>query len=113
MRIFPSSVVATPRGFVCATASIVAAACVAIGLAVALPIASAPANGEALLARADFNLMFADLNAGSPPQEFRKPATTINFDQAFIAIAAPQVDNTPSNREKLRNAGWRRILQKS
>ena len=37
--------------------------------------------------------------------------TRAYFDQAFAsATATPRRENTPPNREKLRNAGWKRIL---
>jgi hypothetical protein len=36
--------------------------------------------------------------------------TKIDFDQTFAdAAAMPQSGNTPGNREKLRNAGWKLI----
>jgi hypothetical protein len=35
---------------------------------------------------------------------------TIDFDHAFTSVAAPRRENTPPNRERLRNAGWKRIL---
>ncbi len=40
-----------------------------------------------------------------------RPATPIEFSQAFAdASATPRRHNTPANREKLRNAGWTRVV---
>jgi hypothetical protein len=37
--------------------------------------------------------------------------TKADFDQIFAdATALPRRDNTPANREKLREAGWKRII---
>jgi hypothetical protein len=37
--------------------------------------------------------------------------TKVDFDQAFAdATAMPRRDNTPANRERLREAGWKRII---
>jgi hypothetical protein len=36
--------------------------------------------------------------------------TAIDFGRVFDSVAAARRANTPPNREKLRNAGWKRIL---
>ena len=33
----------------------------------------------------------------------------VDFDQAFSDVNMPRRDNTPTNREKLRAAGWKRL----
>jgi hypothetical protein len=33
-----------------------------------------------------------------------------DFDRAFADVALPRRDNTPANREKLRAAGWKRLI---
>jgi hypothetical protein len=76
------------------------------GLIVALPATSDSARGAAM---PDFDLAFASVDAGS---RAGIPAIAMAFDQVFASLT-PQPDNTPPNREKLRNAGWRRVLQKS
>ena len=44
-------------------------------------------------------------------QDVATPVTKVDFDQAFASMTErPAHANTPQNREKLRNAGWRRIL---
>jgi hypothetical protein len=87
-------------------------ACIAVGITVALPSTSDSAGGGAFLGKTDFDLVFASVNAGSHDEDIPKIVTKMAFDQVFASIR-PQLDNTPSNREKLRNAGWRRVLQKS
>jgi len=104
------------RRIVCAVATATVVACIAVGVTVALPGTSDSASGAAFLAKPDFDLAFASLaglNAGARLEDVPEIAPTIAFDQVFASIARPQPDNTPQNREKLRNAGWRRVLQKS
>ena len=37
--------------------------------------------------------------------------TNVDFDRVFAGMTErPYLDNSPANREKLRNAGWKRIL---
>jgi hypothetical protein len=41
----------------------------------------------------------------------RAYATRTEFDQAFAdAAAASRPGNTPTNRERLRNVGWKRLI---
>ena len=112
MTILSASAVATARRMVCAIAAAMVLAFVAVGITVALPGTSGSANGGASLTKTDFDLVFASVNAGSQVEEVPKVTTRIAFDQVFASIAKAQLDNPP-NREKLRNAGWRRVLQKS
>jgi len=66
--------------------SLIALACVAIGSTIAVSNIATTANGEAFV-------------------------TKVNFDQTFADIeAAPRPGNTAANREKLREAGWKRIM---
>jgi hypothetical protein len=37
-------------------------------------------------------------------------AATVDFDKVFASVGSAPVLNTPPNRERLRNIGWRRIL---
>jgi hypothetical protein len=34
----------------------------------------------------------------------------IDFNEVFRSVSAARPDNTPPNRERLRNAGWKRLL---
>src|SRR5437868_485094 len=103
MRTLPFQAIATSRGFISAAAAVVGLASTAIAFAAVLPVGSGSLSNDAPLARPDFDLVFASLNAGSPARNLPAIAT-IDFDQAFASIATPYRDNTPSNREKLRNA---------
>ena len=100
------------RRVVCAITTTMVLACIAVGFTVALPGTSDSASGEAFLAKTEFDLVFASVNAGSHIGGIAKIPTRIAFDQVFASITRSQLDNTPPNREKLRNAGWRRVLQK-
>jgi len=88
-------------------------ACIAAGMTVALPGTSDSAGGEAFRVKTDFDFVFASVSAGSHNEDIAKIVTKMAFDQIFASMTMPQPDNTPQNREKLRNAGWRRVLQKS
>src|SRR5215470_12186344 len=59
----------------------------------------------------DFDQAFADATA-TPRREPAQPAATaatkVDFNQVFTDAPA-RSGNTPTNREKLRNAGWARI----
>ena len=96
----------------------------AIGWSAALP----PATGAIVTDMAitdtwpvkpDFDLVFASLNVPPQKQDGAKQASakqdsekivTMNFAEVFASVASLPRDNTPSRREKLRNAGWRRLL---
>ena len=113
MRTLYTLPVVMSRRVACAIATAMVLACIAVGFTVAFPGTSDSASGAAFRAKADFDLVFASLNAGSQFEEIPMVVTGTAFDQAFASIARPQPDNTPQNRERLRNAGWRHVLQKS
>src|SRR4051812_12560381 len=111
-----TSALALSRKIACAIATATVVACIAVGVTVALPVTSDSASGAAFRVQPDFDLVFASLtslNAGSRVEDGPDIATRIAFDQVFASMARSQPDSTPQNREKLRNAGWRRVLQKS
>ena len=111
-----TSALALSRRIACAIATAAVVAGLTVGLTVALPGTSDSASGAAFRVQPDFDLVFsslASLNAGARVAAVPDIATPIAFDHVFASMATPQPDNTPQNREKLRNAGWRRVLQKS
>src|SRR5262245_27723192 len=63
-------------------------------------------GSNAAMAAVDFDDTFISV-AGA-----QRPAATpaVNFDKAFANFSTPHRINTPPNRERLRNIGWRRIL---
>ncbi len=78
------------RQFIHARTAIIALGCVVLGSTVAWSNLAAPADSHAFVSYAF--------------------TTKVNFDQVFAdASALSRPDNTPVNREKLRNAGWKRI----
>jgi hypothetical protein len=65
----------------------------------------------AIMTKADFDQAFSKSIAAPGRENTPLTITEVDFDQAFAnAIAVPRRENTPPNREKLRNAGWKRIL---
>jgi hypothetical protein len=112
MKILSTSAVAKSRRIVCAMTSAMVLVCIAVGF-VALSGTSDSASGDVFHVKTDFDLVFASMTAPSHNEDIPKIETRIAFDQVFASMTRPQLVNTPPNREKLRNAGWRRVLQKS
>ena len=132
MLAFPVSVFAKPRGLACAVV-VAFAAGTAVGWSAALPLAPDALVAEVAVTKPwsvrpwsttpwpvkpDFDSVFASLNAPLPKQDSAKQASAtpdrtklaaVNFEEVFASFARESRDNTPSRREKLRNAGWRRL----
>jgi len=122
MHPFPLSIFAKPHSFACAVA-IAFAAGTAVGWSAALPVAPDAVVAETLgtkpwPVKPDFELVFASLSAPLPKQDRAKRAgakpdsatiAAVNFEDAFASFARESRESTPSRREKLRNAGWRRL----
>ncbi len=69
------------------------------------------ANNAAVVATADFDYLFSTVTAA--PYRIDTPAAAaavVDFDKVFASVSTPHRMNTPPNRERLRNIGWRRIL---
>jgi hypothetical protein len=49
----------------------------------------------------------ASLEVPATKSDFRR--SKVDFEQAFADVNLPRCDNTPTNREKLRAAGWKRL----
>ncbi len=64
----------------------------------------------AFLTMIDFERVFTGENALPRREYVPVVLTAIDFEQAFAGVTAARRNNTPPNREKLRNAGWKRIL---
>ena len=114
--------------------TVVALACMVVGSTLVWPDIARSTASQALMTKADFDQVFASVNGPrseyapailtkvdferifasvTGPRSRYAPAslTRVDFDQVFASVARrPQRDNTPPNREKLRNAGWKRIL---
>jgi hypothetical protein len=135
MNILSPSARATPRSIACA----VSAALVLAGIVAGFTVAGTSGSASSVaVQRTDFDFVFASVNearidfpkveariaidqvfatlidfAGlNEPQRAIPEAAAVAFDQVFASIRL-QPDDTPPNREKLRNAGWRRVLPKS
>jgi hypothetical protein len=64
----------------------------------------------AFLQMIDFERHFTGANALPRGEYVPVTLTAIDFGRVFDIVAAARRANTPPNREKLRNAGWKRIL---
>jgi hypothetical protein len=71
-------------------------------------VAHSTAN-DPVVAAADFDYLFSTVTAA--PYRIDTPAAAaVDFDKVFASVSTPHRMNTPPNRERLRNIGWRRIL---
>jgi hypothetical protein len=98
-----------------------------VGSAIARSNIASSADRQPLVAKVDLDQAVADATAMPSREEadragsitvpssitspMRAFLTKADFDQIFAdATATPRRDNTPANREKLREAGWKRII---
>ena len=65
---------------------------------------------QASTATIDFDYAFNSVTA--VPHRASAPATSavVDFEGVFASVGTSHQMNTPPNRERLRNIGWRRIL---
>lgn len=106
----PTLAITRSHDFICVMASVVASACIALGLTLAWPDSARSTGSQQPGVNVDFDQVFASVNPART-QEAPTRVTKVDFDQVFVSMTErPRRDNTPQNREKLRNAGWRRIL---
>ncbi|MBX9775292.1 MAG: hypothetical protein K2Y71_12890 [Xanthobacteraceae bacterium] len=95
---------------------------VAVGATMLSPNTAHSTANNTVVAAADFDYIFNSVtptprpafmdSVTAAPIAASTPAATeaLNFDKVFASVnSAPQL-NTPPNRERLRNIGWRRIL---
>ena len=68
------------------------------------------ASIPAFLIMIDFERVFAGENALPRRDYIPVVRTAIDFEGTFGSVTAARRENSPPNREKLRNAGWKRIL---
>jgi hypothetical protein len=64
----------------------------------------------AFLTMIDFQRQFTGGNALARREYVPVLLTAVEFERSFASVTAARRGNTPPNREKLRNAGWKRIL---
>lgn len=65
---------------------------------------------EPVVATVDFNYLFSTVTAAPYRIDTPAAAAAVDFDKVFASVSTPHRMNTPPNRERLRNIGWRRIL---
>ena len=70
----------------------------------------ASSTGRASVTSVDFDQVFATVTAPMRGQDTPAIVTQVDFDQVFASVATPRREDTPPNRERLRNIGWKRIL---
>ena len=72
--------------------------------------AHSTANNATVVATADFDYLFSTVTAAPYRIDTPAQAAAVDFDKVFASLNTPHRLNTPPNRERLRNIGWRRIL---
>jgi hypothetical protein len=109
------------RNLVSVLATVVALSCVVVGSTIVniasstggLANVTSPQPREqtpASLTKADFEQAFASVTAPPRREDVAAFLTKRDFEQTFASVMVPRRENTPPNREKLRNIGWKRIL---
>ena len=126
------------RNLIRIVTAVVALNCIVVASTMVWPNVASSTESRALVAGADFDYVFA--SATTPPRPEYVPAflkmiefervlagvtamprrensqalpTTVDFERVFASVSTPRRGNTPPTREKLRNAGWKRILGSS
>jgi len=85
--------------------------CLIVGSGMASSAMRGSVNATPTAAKSEFPGTLADASDNQRPVITPAIITNINFDQAFSdATAVRSRDNIPSVREKLRDAGWTRII---
>jgi hypothetical protein len=103
--------------------TIVVLTCIVVGSAIMWPNIASSTGGQAsatipaarqvssaALTGTDFNRIFASVTAVPLPRLNGPALDRPDFDRVFASVASPSRENTPPNRERLRNVGWKRIL---
>jgi hypothetical protein len=94
---------------------------IAVGAATLWPNAAHSTANNAVVAAVDFDQTFnsvtptprpafMDSVTAAPLPASTPAATTVDFNKVFASVSSSPRLNTPPNRERLRNIGWRRIL---
>jgi hypothetical protein len=86
-------------------------ACLIVGSGMASSAMRSSANAPVTAAKSNLRGTLADASDNQRPLITSAIVTHINFSQAFSdATAIRSRDDIPPVREKLRDAGWRRII---
>ena len=94
---------------------------IAVGATMLSPNAAHSTVNNNVVAAVDFNHTFNSVTAAprpafmdsvtaAPLPASTPAATTVDFNKVFASVNSSPRLNTPPNRERLRNIGWRRIL---
>ena len=75
-----------------------------------LPNTAHSTANDARRCDADFDFIFSTVTAAPYRIGIPAAAAAVDFDKIFASVSTPHPMNTPPNRERLRNIGWRRIL---
>jgi hypothetical protein len=83
---------------------------VVVGSMMAWPNTANSTGSQTSIGSGDFDYVFAAVAAAPHGDVTPANATMVDFDQSFASVSGPRRENTPPNRERLRNIGWKRIL---
>ena len=111
------------RKVISVLSTVVALGCIVVGSAIMWPNIAGSTGGQAsatapavrkitsaAVTTADFERIFASVTTVPLPRLNGPALNRPNFDQVFTSVTTTRRDDTPPNREKLRNVGWKRIL---
>jgi hypothetical protein len=60
--------------------------------------------------KTNFDYVFAAVTTTPPRNDAPVSTSVVDFDQTFASVSVRRREDTPPNRERLRNIGWKRIL---
>jgi hypothetical protein len=83
---------------------------IAVASTMLWPNAAHSTANNAVVAAVDFDHAFNSLTAAPRRADTPAAVTAVDFDKVFANVSSSPRLNTPPNRERLRNIGWRRIL---
>jgi len=82
----------------------------AVGATMSWPNTAHSTATNVVVAAVDFDDVFNSVTAAPRSADTPAAAAAVDFDKVFASVSASHPMNTPPNRERLRNIGWRRIL---
>lgn len=93
--------------------AVVALNAIVVASAMLWPNVANSTGSQGITAAVDFEHAFNSVTAAPPRASAPAASATVDFDKVFGSVGTPHQMNTPPNRERLRNIGWRRILGSS
>src|SRR5262245_9563021 len=83
---------------------------IVVGATMSWPNTAHSTANNVIVTAVDFDHTFNSVTTAPHRAETQAMAVAVDFEGVFANVSTPHRMNTPPNRERLRNIGWRRIL---